>query len=76
MEAAITARLRWLQRLPHLVRGFFANPGIAYITAVASNYPSRNPTGTCGTALCGDLDVTAVAFPLPRNPPQGRRCVR
>jgi hypothetical protein len=31
----ITARLRRLQRLPHLVRGFFGDPELAYITAVA-----------------------------------------
>jgi hypothetical protein len=31
----VPARLRRLQRLPHLVRGFFADPELACITAVA-----------------------------------------
>ena len=35
MTAVLTARLRRLQRLPHLVRGFFADPELAYITAAA-----------------------------------------
>jgi transposase len=35
MKAVVTARLRRLQRLPHLVRGFFADPELAYVTAVA-----------------------------------------
>ena len=35
MQAVITARLRRPQRLPHLVRGFFGDPELAYITAVA-----------------------------------------
>jgi DDE superfamily endonuclease/Winged helix-turn helix len=35
MTAAVTARLRRLQRLPHIVRGFFADPELAYVTAVA-----------------------------------------
>jgi hypothetical protein len=35
MTAVITARLRRLQRLPHIVRGFFGDPQLAYITAVA-----------------------------------------
>jgi hypothetical protein len=35
MKAVITAGLRRLQRLPPLVRGFFADPELAYITAVA-----------------------------------------
>ena len=35
MKAVITARLRRLQRLPHLVRGFFGDPELAYISAVA-----------------------------------------
>jgi transposase len=35
MKAVVTARLRRLQRLPHIVRGFFADPELAYITAVA-----------------------------------------
>ena len=35
MTAVVTARLRRLQRLPHLVRGFFGDPELAYITAVA-----------------------------------------
>ena len=35
MKAVITARLRRLQRLPHIVRGFFGDPELAYITAVA-----------------------------------------
>ena len=34
MKAVITARLRRLQRLPHLVRGFFGDPELAYITAI------------------------------------------
>ena len=35
MTAVVTARLRRLQRLPHIVRGFFGDPELAYITAVA-----------------------------------------
>jgi transposase len=35
MKAVITARLRRLQRLPHILRGFFGDPKLAYITAVA-----------------------------------------
>jgi transposase len=35
MKAVVTARLRRLQRLPHLVRGFFGDPELAYIAAVA-----------------------------------------
>jgi transposase len=35
MKAVIVARLRRLQRLPSLVRGFFGDPELAYITAVA-----------------------------------------
>src|SRR3954454_5241603 len=35
MKAVITARLRRLQRLPHIVRGFFGDPELAYISAVA-----------------------------------------
>src|SRR4051812_38670626 len=35
MKAVITARLRRLQRLPHILRGFFGDPELAYITAVA-----------------------------------------
>jgi transposase len=35
MKAVITARLRRLQRLPHIVRGFFGDPELAYITAVS-----------------------------------------
>jgi transposase len=35
IKAVVTARLRRLQRLPHSVRGFFADPELAYITAVA-----------------------------------------
>jgi transposase len=35
MRAVITARLRRLQRLPHIVRGFFGDPELAYIVAVA-----------------------------------------
>jgi hypothetical protein len=34
MKAVIIARLRRLQRLPHLVRGFFGDPKLAYVTAV------------------------------------------
>ena len=35
MRSVITGRLRRLQRLPHIVRGFFGDPELAYITAVA-----------------------------------------
>jgi hypothetical protein len=35
MKAVVTARLRRLQRLPQIVRGFFGDPELAYITAVA-----------------------------------------
>jgi hypothetical protein len=35
MTAVITAGLRRLQRLPHILRGFFGDPALAYITAVA-----------------------------------------
>ena len=35
MKAVVTARLRRLQRLPHIVRGFFGDPELAYISAVA-----------------------------------------
>src|SRR3954454_8219632 len=35
MKAVVTARLRRLQRLPHVARGFFADPELAYITAAA-----------------------------------------
>jgi transposase len=35
MKAVVTARLRRLQRLPHIVRGFFGDPELAYITAIA-----------------------------------------
>jgi hypothetical protein len=35
MKAVITARLRRLQRLPHIVHGFFGDPELAYISAVA-----------------------------------------
>ena len=35
MKAVVTGRLRRLQRLPHIVRGFFGDPELAYITAVA-----------------------------------------
>jgi hypothetical protein len=35
MKAVITARLRRLQRLSHIVRGFFGDPELGYITAVA-----------------------------------------
>jgi transposase len=35
MKAVVTARLRRLQRLPQIVRGFFADPELAYITAAA-----------------------------------------
>jgi transposase len=33
MRAVVVARLRRLQRLPHVVRGFFADPELAYIAA-------------------------------------------
>ena len=35
LKSVMTGRLRRLQRLPHIVRGFFADPELAYITAVA-----------------------------------------
>jgi transposase len=35
MKAVVIARLRRLQRLPHVVRGFFADPELSYITAAA-----------------------------------------
>jgi hypothetical protein len=35
MRSGVTARLRRLQRLPQIVRGFFGDPELAYITAVA-----------------------------------------
>src|SRR5918912_3911318 len=35
MKAVVTARLRRLQRLPHIVRGFFADPELRYIAATA-----------------------------------------
>jgi transposase len=35
LKAVVTARLRRLQRLPHIVRGFFGDPELAYIIAVA-----------------------------------------
>ena len=35
MKAVVTARLRRLQRLPQIVRGFFGDPELAYIAAVA-----------------------------------------
>ncbi len=35
MKAVVTARLRRLQHLPHIVRGFFGDPELAYISAVA-----------------------------------------
>jgi hypothetical protein len=35
MKAVVTARLRRLQRLPQIVQGFFGDPELAYITAVA-----------------------------------------
>jgi transposase len=35
MKAVVTGRLRRLQRLPHIVRGFFGDPELAYITALA-----------------------------------------
>jgi hypothetical protein len=31
MKAVVTARLRRLQRLPHVIRGFFGDPELAYI---------------------------------------------
>src|ERR671928_2058249 len=33
MKAVVTARLRRLQRLPHIIRGFFGDPELAYIAA-------------------------------------------
>lgn len=33
LKSVMTARLRRLQRLPHIVRGFFGDPDLAYITA-------------------------------------------
>jgi transposase len=35
MKAVVLARLRRLQRLPHVVRGFFADPELSYIAAAA-----------------------------------------
>ena len=35
MKAVVVARLRRLQRLPHVVRGFFADPELSYIAAAA-----------------------------------------
>ena len=35
MKAVVTARLRRLRRLPQIVRGFFGDPELAYISAVA-----------------------------------------
>src|SRR4051812_49169314 len=35
MKAVVTARLRRLQRLPQIVRGFFGDPELAYIAAIA-----------------------------------------
>ena len=35
MKAVMVARLRRLQRLPHVVRGFFADPELSYIAAAA-----------------------------------------
>jgi transposase len=35
LQAVVTARLRRLQRLPHIVRGFFGDPELAYIAAAA-----------------------------------------
>ena len=35
LKSVVTGRLRRLQRLPHIVRGFFADPELAYITATA-----------------------------------------
>jgi transposase len=35
MKAVVTARLRRLQRLPQIVQGFFGDPELAYIAAVA-----------------------------------------
>jgi hypothetical protein len=34
MRSVVTGRLRRLQRLPPIVRGFFAGPKLAYITTV------------------------------------------
>jgi hypothetical protein len=35
MKAVVITRLRRLQRLPHVVRGFFGDPELAYISAIA-----------------------------------------
>ena len=35
MKSVVTSRLRRLQRLPHIVRDFFGDPELAYITAAA-----------------------------------------
>ena len=35
MKAVVVGRLRRLQRLPHVVRGFFADPELSYIAAAA-----------------------------------------
>jgi hypothetical protein len=42
MKAVLTARLRRLQRLPHIVRGFFVDPELALITVVAWRQPPCN----------------------------------
>ncbi len=34
MKTVITARLRRLQRLPHLVQSFLSDPELAYITTI------------------------------------------
>jgi hypothetical protein len=33
LKAKAVAALRRLQRMPHLIRGFFADPNLQYITA-------------------------------------------
>lgn len=35
LKSVVVGRLRRLQRLPHIVRGFFGDPELAYIAAVA-----------------------------------------
>jgi hypothetical protein len=35
LKSVMTARLRRLQRLPQIVRGFFGDPELAYIAATA-----------------------------------------
>jgi hypothetical protein len=38
LKAIATKALRRLQRMPHLVRAFFGDPNLRYITALESTY--------------------------------------